>query len=631
MCGIVAVWNKEDIIFSDKLLKVIQLLNYRGPDCQKIWLANNKRVGLAQARLRIVDLEKGDQPLHSQDGSLHLVVNGEFYDHKSIRKTLQNEGYTFSTCSDSEILLVLYQKYGVECLSYLNGEFAFVIYDEAKNLLFAARDRFGVKPLYYAIYNGNLYLASEGKAILELGVPAKWNETALWMYASLVPSQFQSCFKGINHLKPGHFLLANMDNFYLVEQKYWDLNFPQENNFTSKISDQYYIEEFQNLFTQAVRRRLNVDVPVGCYLSGGIDSSSVASIASEQAHHLSAFNVAFAEDETLNELNFAKELVEMKNMDFYSLPVTMQDIVDNYSQALWHTEWPIMFGSPVAKYLLSKYVHSLGVKVVLTGDGSDELLAGYQWLWEDCIKNSADKEDQLCYSQFKALGQDNSKNQLPSSLSKPIIKQLGYLPAMMKAAPLNIFNKEFLNQYLGRSAELEFLKSISIPKGIAKANMSMYLSIKSRLPIIGLNLFGERMEMAHSIEGRTPFLDKNLVEFIQTLPPNLKARGFIGKFILKEAMKNKVPYSIYKRSKHAFKSPSIYPNKKGKISPIYHYMQEVFNSDYLQRVYFLNHKLIIKRFNQHVKDNDFRLKQETYMYHFILSLCLLSERFKLSA
>jgi asparagine synthase (glutamine-hydrolysing) len=636
MCGIVALWNKHHAINPDELLSATRLLQHRGPDCQKIWTAHHQRAGLGHARLSIIDLVGGDQPLHSQDGKLHVVVNGEFYDYETIRASLIQKGYVFSTESDSEIILPLYREYGVECLAHLNGEFAFVLYDEEKHVMFAARDRFGIKPLYYAIYEGNLYLASEVKAILKLGVPARWNEEAIWMSTFGVPDQSLSCFQGIRYVKPGHYLLANMDKSSCVEKLYWDLSFPAETSVPDARSDEEYIEQFQQLFAQAVRRRLRADVPVGCYLSGGIDSAAVTAMAAQLSQQpVSAFNVAFEEVDALNESKFAKELSDSKGIFLHSIPITTQDIADHYAHALWHTEWPIPNGSPVAKYLLSKYVNELGYRVVMTGEGSDELLMGYPNLWVDSIRYSSSSADQQAYEQFE-LARKNAQGvgKLDSILTQQIVQKIGYVPFVMQvsylAADFQLFSEEFTARHPHQRPELLFFNRLLVPNNISKPNMSAYIHIKSLLPIGTLNFLGDRTEMANSIEGRPPFFDNDLVEFMQKLPLRLKVRGSLRKYILNHAMKDHLPSSIRERVKHEFLAPTGSHEK----SPIYKLMQEVFNSESLRRIPFLNHQRVIDRFNQLMKpDHRPRYVQEVDISHLhvALSLCLLGEKFNISA
>lgn len=350
MCGIIAVWKKDASVDQNRLRTAALTLRHRGPDEQHVWIASNQHVGLGHTRLSIVDLATGSQPLHSADGALHAVVGGEFYDDVAIRQSMLGKGHIFKTHTDSEILLPLYQEYGLECFSHLNGEFAFVLWDEKKQKLFAARDRFGIKPLYYAQYHGSLYLASEIKALLALGVPALWNEDIFWQEFYNVPFADQSCFKNIYQIKPGHYLLADINQQHLEEKPYWNLVFPPVNRQPAELAESEYCEQLQAHLQRAVKRRLRADVPIACYLSGGIDSSSVLVTMTELATApVHAFNVAFEEANELNEHKTALAAANRAGAQFHSLAVTMEDIAHHYADTIWHTEIYITNGSPVCQ------------------------------------------------------------------------------------------------------------------------------------------------------------------------------------------------------------------------------------------------------------------------------------------
>src|SRR5215831_3453149 len=267
MCGIVALFSRGDPIDGQALERATQRLHHRGPDGQRLWIAPHRRVGLGHARLSIIDLVTGDQPIANEDERLHIVVNGEFYDYERIQRELEQRGHRLRTRSDSEIALHLYEEVGTQCLHQLRGEFAFVLWDEPNQTLFAARDRFGIKPLYYAQRDGILYLASEVKALFAAGIPALWNYGSFLHATCLaVPLQDTSLFDGVHQVPPGHYLLATGRQLRIV--RYWDFDYPLAGAARLR-SDAEYAEAFRHQLDEAVRIRLRADVPVGCYLSGG--------------------------------------------------------------------------------------------------------------------------------------------------------------------------------------------------------------------------------------------------------------------------------------------------------------------------------------------------------------------------
>jgi asparagine synthase (glutamine-hydrolysing) len=280
MCGIVGVFSSSAPVSEVAVTKGTLALHHRGPDGQRHWFSPDRRVGLGHARLSIIDLATGDQPIANEDDQIHIVVNGEFYDYERYRSELIGRGHRFRTRSDSEILIHLYEEEGVHCLRHLRGEFAFVLSDERNGLLFAARDRFGIKPLYYAQVGDALYLASEAKALFAAGVRAGWDHEAVFqdLHAALPPDR--SLFDGIRQVPPGHYVLAS--RYHTQVLRYWDLNFPTLDAGVVPRSDGEHIEIMHDGLREAIRLRLRADVPVGCYLSGGIDSCAKLGVAPAQ-------------------------------------------------------------------------------------------------------------------------------------------------------------------------------------------------------------------------------------------------------------------------------------------------------------------------------------------------------------
>src|SRR5664279_704897 len=273
MCGIVGFFSRKRPVSQEVLQRATRSLYHRGPDGQRHWVSEDERAGLGHARLSIIDLSGGEQPIASEDGRTRIVVNGEFYGYEAIQRELENAGHRLRTRSDSEIVLHLYEDLGTQCLHRLRGEFAFVLWDETHRTIFAARDRFGIKPLFHAFHEDTLYLASEVKALFAAGVPARWDAESVYHSIELGGHQMRTLYDGVFQVPPGHYLIATDKNIQI--HQYWDFDYPKANGHTGQRSDGDYAEEFREALEESVRVRLRADVPVGCYLSGGLDSCAV--------------------------------------------------------------------------------------------------------------------------------------------------------------------------------------------------------------------------------------------------------------------------------------------------------------------------------------------------------------------
>ena len=309
MCGIVAVYSRREPISPATLERATKSLYHRGPDGQRQWISRDNRVGFGHARLSIIDLATGDQPIASEDNRTRIVANGEFYQYEAIQRELEARGHRLRTRSDSEIALHLYEELGPQCLHQLRGEFAFVIWDEKEQTLFAARDRFGIKPLFYAWRNNTLYIASEAKALFAAGVPARWDEESVYQSFTFGGHQMRTLYEGVHLVPPGHYLIATEGHFQVT--RYWDFNYPVASDAAPKRSDADYAAEFRHELEEAVHVRLRADVPVGVYLSGGLDSCAVLGLAAR--HHpdpIRAFTLTF-DDAAYDEGPIAREMASL--------------------------------------------------------------------------------------------------------------------------------------------------------------------------------------------------------------------------------------------------------------------------------------------------------------------------------
>jgi asparagine synthase (glutamine-hydrolysing) len=569
MCGIVAIYDPNGGVQPDSLARATARLHHRGPDAQRQWIAPHGRVGLGHARLSIIDLVTGDQPIANEDGQRRLIVNGELYDFDRIRRELELGGHRFRTGSDSEIALHLYEDLGPRCLQRLRGEYALVLWDEARQELFAARDRFGIKPLFFAWHRGALYLASEVKALFAAGVPARWSRQGLFDAAVMAIPPTGTLFEGVSQVPPGHYLVAGPTGMQLC--RYWDFSYPETESLAAARTDADWTEELHATLDEAVRLRLRADVPVGCYLSGGLDSCSVIGLA---ARHLStpirAFTLAF-EDAAYDEAPIAREMAARANAEFYPIPIRQADLAEHFADAAWNAEALFINAHGVAKYVLSRAVRDAGYKVVLTGEGSDEILAGYPHFRRDMLLyDSAGQDPAVVRALLAELEQNNAVSRgmlLPDGDSAPldaVRNALGFVPSWIEAAGGRLVKLQGLwsddtQVALGaRVAFGEMMNELPIRDrlaGRAPVNQALYLWAKTVLPNYILTVLGDRMEMAHSVEGRVPFLDHEVVELISRMPVHLKIRGMTEKYVLREAARPVLTDAVYRRQKHPFLSP----------------------------------------------------------------------------
>lgn len=643
MCGFLALLSKEEPISPDVLAGATRILHHRGPDAQRYWLRSDGRVGLGHARLGIIDLHSGDQPLTNEDESLHVVVNGEFYDFQRIRRELEERGHRFRTGSDSEIVLHLYEEYGPQCLHHLRGEFALALWDERNRLLFVARDRFGIKPLFYARHGGNLYFASEAKALFAAGVPARWDLESVFQFHHLLnPLQDRTLFEGVHQIPPGHYALVTEGQFQLL--KYWDFDYPPEKGHLIPQEAKSYAERFQVALEEAIRLRLHADVPVGIYLSGGLDSCAVLGLAQRmRSTPLHAFTLGFDRPE-YDESAIAEEMAKRAGAHFTPIPVRQEDLADHFADAVWHGESFFINANSVAKFLLSRAVRKAGYKVVLTGEGSDEVLAGYPHFRRDMLlydKRGQDPEAiQRILEDLQAANQVSRGTLLPDAntpANTSISQVLGFVPSFL-ASFSNIaghghalFSEEFAARFAGRDAYRLFLGGLDVRgqlAGRAPVNQSLYLWAKCGLPNYVLSLLGDRMEMANSIEGRLPFLDHPLVELTRTFPIAQKIRGMTEKYVLREAARPVLTDTVYRRQKHPFMAP---PSTLVPRSRLYELVQDTLRGPTFRTLPFYEPQKVLALLDR-LPGMDLPIRNAMDpLLMAALSACVLQERFGLQS
>jgi asparagine synthase (glutamine-hydrolysing) len=596
MCGLVAVVDSKRSIDEAELSQAIQTLHHRGPDDQGQWIDVTNQYGLAHARLGLRDLAMGQQPLVRQDLGLAVVVNGEFYGYAALRQMLLQKGYDFQTRSDSECLIYLYQEFGLGCFEYLRGEFAFVLVDLNQNRCLAARDRFGIKPLVYTEHQGKLLLASESKSLFKLGVPANWDERA-FLFAAAMQYQLADAtfFDKIKQVKPGHYLIYQ--NKTLSEKCYWDFDYPEMDS-QEELSEKEAIETCRHQLINAVETRLESDVPLGFHLSGGIDSSAVVGIAHQALGYQGpCFTVSFPHQSLYDEFDLAKETAQLNHTSLEVIEATPKKLIEVLTQAVYYSEGLGVNGHFSAKYLLNQAVNNAGIKGILSGEGSDEVFLGYPHFREDLC--SLDLFNQQVASE-KAYGNLYQTNTVSVGIQlahgaqldlQSVQDALGHVPAFLKAkaslgAKLQpILAQDYLEQALKNDYYQGLMDSFPVSTQLKKRHpvyQASYLWSKMTLANYILKTLGDGCEMAHSVEGRLPFLDHHLFAFLKTVPLSLKIKSlaclkdpinpkdstsqWIEKYILKEAVKPFISERIYHRQKHPFTAPPLSLSTQGGMS-----------------------------------------------------------------
>lgn len=605
MCGICGTLNlnKNHKIDVNLLKRMALAIRHRGPDEFGIYKGGD--IGLGHARLSIIDIEGGQQPIHNEDRTVWVVFNGEIFNYIELREDLLKKGHKFYTKTDTEALVHLYEEKGPGFLNELNGQFAFAIWDCKARRLMLARDRLGIRPLFYTTVDGSLLFASEIKSIfadrrVRREIDAYGLDQLFTFWAAMPP---QSVFKNILELPPAHYLIAEKGG--ITVKRYWELDFYSYREGADAVNEERLGEQLLDLLKDSIKLRLRADVPVACYLSGGLDSSLVTALAKKYfKNKLQTFSVNFS-DRNFDEGNFQRLAAEHIGTEHKMITCDYASIGKIMPQVVWHAEKPLIRTAPAPLFLLSRLVRKNHIKVVLTGEGADEMLAGYDLFREAKIRRFwAKKPDsklrpqlmRKLYSYIPNWPKTTSaflEGFYRNHLLKTESKYYSHLPRWDVTSRIKtLFSKDIKGRLADYKSE-ERLES-NLPARFSQwdeLSQAQYIEIITLLSGNLLSSQGDRMMMANSVEGRFPFLDYRVVEFCAKLPPELKLKVMNEKYLLKKIAKPYLPEEIRSRKKQAYRAPESASFFNGKSNT---YVDDLLSEENLKKTRYFNPALTAK-------------------------------------
>ncbi|MDP1664618.1 MAG: asparagine synthase (glutamine-hydrolyzing) [Methylobacter sp.] len=571
MCGIngIAALSVQTKVSEQDVRSMLPPLYHRGPDGGGVYLDPGQRVGLGHTRLSIIDLAGGAQPMHNEDKTVWVTFNGEIFNYVELRKTLLKEGHRFHTHSDTEVIVHAYEQYGDDFAQHLNGQFAIALWDDSRQRLLLVRDRVGILPLFYTSQGDRLLFASEIKALLpQLSEAPRISPTALdqifTFWAARSPN---TLFEDIFEVSPGHMLV--LENGRLRESIYWDWHFPEQGDYHQG-SDSDLAEQLYAILADATSIRLRADVPVGAYLSGGLDSSALVALIRRHSNApLRTFSIGF-EEQSLDESVFQKQMIEHLGVENNRIFCQNRDIAENFPATIFHAETAILRTAPTPMRELSGLVRASGYKVVLTGEGADEVLGGYDLFKEAKIRQFWARHPQsewrplllkALYPYLETSGAQAKTylhNYYSIGLDKPDQPGFSHLTRWFTTSQCKIFFSQELNARLSENAVDRLTEQLPAAFNHWHSfNRAQYLEAKTLMGDYLLCSQGDRMLMANSVEGRFPFLDHRVIEFANRMNPRLKMRALNEKYLFKRAMKDQLPRQILERHKQPYRAPDI--------------------------------------------------------------------------
>jgi asparagine synthase (glutamine-hydrolysing) len=571
MCGIngIAALSVQIKISEEDVRSMLPFLHHRGPDGSGVYLDPCRQVGLGHTRLSIIDLAGGAQPMHNEDKTVWITFNGEIFNYLELREALIKQGHSFHSHSDTEVIIHAYEQYGDDFVQHLNGQFAIALWDSSRRRLLLVRDRVGILPLFYTQQGDRLLFASEIKALLPQLMEAPRISTAALdqIFTFWAPRSPNTLFENIFEVSPGHMLVLEKDRLH--ESIYWDWRFPEQDDYHQG-SDADLAEQLYDLLADATSIRLRADVPVGAYLSGGLDSSAlVALIRRHSDAPLKTFSIGF-EQQSLDESAFQKQMIEHLGVENSRIYCQNSDIADHFPATVFHAETAILRTAPTPMRQLSGLVRASGHKVVLTGEGADEALGGYDLFKEAKIRQfwARRPESEWRPHLLKALypyletsgaqAKTYLRNYYSIGLDNPNQPGFSHLPRWFTTSQCKVFFSQELNATLRDSAASRLTAELPAELGRWHPfNRAQYLEVKTLMGSYLLCSQGDRMLMANSVEGRFPFLDHRVIEFANRLNPRLKMRALNEKYLFKQAMKSQLPRQILERHKQPYRAPDI--------------------------------------------------------------------------
>ena len=624
MCGIAGIVDFNSTEPKESLFRrMLGLIRHRGPDAFGIY--TDMHAGLASARLSIIDLSGGDQPIHNEDQSIWIVYNGEVFNYPDLRQDLETRGHQFYTQTDTEVLVHLYEEFGTEFFKYLNGQFAFALWDKNKETLLLGRDRLGIRPLFYYQTKGRLMFGSEIKTLFaDPNIQRTLDlQTLSDIFTCWAPLGPLTPFKGVNQLLPGHYVLFSRQG--MVTHPYWKLSFT-ESDHNGDRSLEEWTEELKALLYDATKIRLRADVPVGAYLSGGLDSTYITSLVRRFFNNeLCTFSVGFT-DSRFDEASFQEKAVQSLGTDHRSIRCTEKDIGEVFPKVIWHTETPILRTAPAPLFMLSGLVRENTFKVVLTGEGSDEIFAGYDIFKEDRVRRfwARKPESRMRPMLLRRLYPDifrqgdsragaflegffrRGLNQVNSPAYSHMIRweNANFIKAFFSDELQEKIGHEdgFVNRFISTLPQ-DFMKWDSLSR-------AQYTEISIFLSNYLLSSQGDRVAMAHSVEGRFPFLDYRVVEFACRVPQTYRMNGLKEKFILRNAAADLIPKELAKRPKQPYRAP-ISRCFLGNHS--HDYVKELLSEDALRQTGYFHSGKVSKLFEKCRKQEGYLLSERENM------------------
>lgn len=618
MCGICGYIELDNSKKVDRtyIKSMTEMLVHRGPDGTSIYYDDFFTLGFT--RLSIIDIENGMQPVTNEDKSIISICNGEIFNYIELRKELISKGHKFKTDCDVEVIVHLYEVYGKEFISHLNGQFSFILYDKKNKYFICARDQFGIAPFYYTIIDNTLIFASEIKAILKhKKVNKEVNIRALdqiLTFPGLISPQ--TMFKDIYSLENGHYLEINSDgNIKNIE--YWDLIYPRKSECDLRKDESYYKEELTSRLLKAVEIRMRSDVPVGLYISGGLDSSIIAAMVNKISNEKQrrTFSIDF-EDKEISEEKYQNIMVNNLNSIHKKTPVGISDIISNLSKVIYQCETPLKETYDTASYALARSVRNSNIKVVLSGEGADELFGGYVGYKFDKIR------------MFKG---DTNVNPRENDMRRKLWGDEN----LFYEKDYYSFNKVKIEMYSDNVKEIyDQVNCLNYPvinekrlEGRDVFQKRSYIDYKLRIVDHLVADHGDRMTFANSVEARYPFLDKDVVEFAKTIPSDLKLNNFDEKYILKEVAKNYVPKQIIEREKFAF----VAPGSSDMLKSNYEYFESILSWDTIKRQGYFNPDVVENLKKKYLsKDFSLNLPFESDLLITVITFGMFLDSFGLS-